>query len=391
MKRLITCAAAAAALLVGTNAAQAQSLFDLGVYGGVDYHYNWLDDVRGLGGNNNDDGLHPGFAGLVGAHATFWATPRFGVRTNVSYSDVDLPQGSAPRPVNAWFYDLNLVFRPFMTSVDGGGGLLGSSYVWLGGGAFTANPPGQGLGCVQPYVVQGACLPIDWRKATVGQGAAGIGFDIFSLTNAIGLFVEAGGNVYDSPFHTGPGWAPTPATGAAAKDTYGVTGRLAAGLKLAFGALAPAVVPVPVAPAPPPPPPAPAPPPPPATREITVCVVEGNALRTVTATFNPATGDTMVAGQRFATAHPATAPTYAAGANWYVQSDQMRFTDRDWVRFGVTRVIQPAQLQRVGEVQGTQVFAETGATAPYQVLYVPVRPGCEFQPFQPRAALRPRG
>ena len=120
-------------------------------------------------------------------------------------------------------------------------------------------------------------------------------------------------------------------------------------------------------------------------------MVEGGQLRTVTATFNPATGDTMVTGQRFGTAHPATAPTYAAGAGWFVQGDQMAFNNREWVRFGVTRVIQPGQLQRVGEVQGTSVFAETGATAPYQVVYVPVRPGCEFQPYQPRAALRPRG
>lgn len=41
--------------------------------------------------------------------------------------------------------------------------------------------------------------------------------------------------------------------------------------------------------------------------------------------------------------------------------------------------------------QGVSLFAESGATMPHQVLYVPVRPGGEFQPYQAREQLRPRG
>ena len=69
----------------------------------------------------------------------------------------------------------------------------------------------------------------------------------------------------------------------------------------------------------------------------------------------------------------------------------MAFSDRTWVKFGVTRVIQPPQLQRVGEVNGTPLFAEAGRESPFEVVYVPVRPGCEFQPYQPREVIRPRG
>jgi len=111
----------------------------------------------------------------------------------------------------------------------------------------------------------------------------------------------------------------------------------------------------------------------------------------VTASFRPATNDTVIGGQAFAQAHPASAPDYAAGANWFIQSDTMAYSDRTWVKFGVTRVIQPPQLQRVGDHMGTSVFAEAGRQAPFEVLYIPVRPGCEFQPYQPRAAIRPRG
>jgi hypothetical protein len=41
----------------------------------------------------------------------------------------------------------------------------------------------------------------------------------------------------------------------------------------------------------------------------------------------------------------------------------------------------------VTEYQGVPIFAEQGAMAPHNVLYVPVRPGCEMQPYQPRTAV----
>jgi hypothetical protein len=122
-----------------------------------------------------------------------------------------------------------------------------------------------------------------------------------------------------------------------------------------------------------------------------VCVVQNGAVQAISATYRPTQRDTVVNGTPFAQAHPATAPNYAAGASWFIQSSDMTFDTRQWVKYGVTRVVQPPQLQRAGEFQGTPVFAEAGATAPFSILYVPVRPGCEFQPFTPREVIRPRG
>lgn len=385
MKRLMTSAAVAAVLVAGTGSgAQAQgggaSLFDLGVYGGVAYHYNWLDNIPRLAGND-DDALNPGFSPNFGAHATFWAAPAFGIRTNVNYSPIDMPVGAAPDFVNGWFYDLNLVLRPWIGST---GSALSSLYVFLGGGAFTANPPGEGS-CMHPFGASGACLAGDWRVSTVGQGTAGLGMDLFSLTNAIGLFVEGSANVYDSPFHV--------RENSTIDDTYGVTGRLVAGLKLALGGAAPPPMTVPVSPTPPPPPPPPMPQPtPPALQNISVCVVQGGQLTTVSAQYNPATGDTTVAGgARFSTQYSAAAPTYAGGATWFINTDSVTFNNRQYVKFGVTRVIPATQLTSGGTVQGTTVFTESGAASPAQVIYVPVRPGCEFQPYQLRTTIQPRG
>jgi len=394
MKRLLTSAAAAAVMLAGSGSgAQAQgaaSLFDLAVYGGIGYDYNWLTNLISAG--QRSDRLSPGFAPGVGASATFWAADAFGVRSNVWYQDTDLPEGARPQIVNSWFYDLSLVMRPWVARTEGSR-LLSSLYVFVGGGGFTANPPGSGLGCVEPYAqAAGACLAVDWEKSTVGQGTAGFGWDVFNLTDNIGLFTELAGYVYDSPFHTGRGWTGRTVAGAEDRDTYGMTGRFTAGLKFSFGERSPVVVAPPLPPPPPPAPPAapPAPPPPPAMRDISVCVVTNTGLQTVTATFNPANNDTTVAGgTRFSTQYPATAPTYAAGATWFINTDAIRLNNSEFVKFGVSRLISNAgQLQRVGEFQGTPIFAEMGATRPYQVLYVPLRPGCEFQPYSPRPRVR---
>lgn len=391
MKRFLTSAAAAAVLVAGTGSeaqAQSASLFDLGLFGGVAYNYNWLD-LEGASGMPADVGetLNPGWAPLLGANATFWATPTFGVRTNVFYMDIDLPDGSAPESINGWMYDLDLMIRPWIER-DDMGTLMQSMYFFLGGGGFTANPPGEGPGCVSPYLNAGACLALESDKSSVGQGTFGLGFDVMELASKVGLFAELGAHVYDSPFHTGPAWTGQPEND---RDTYGITPRLTAGIKFGFGELFPPVVPVapPPAPAPVTPPPAPAP----TTRDITICVVDTSGqLADVTATFTPSTGDTTVNGRAFSTAYPTSTPTYASGATWYINNDSITINGQEYVRFGVARVITPpSQLTRVGEYQGTGVWAQTGEEAPYQVLYVPLRPGCEFQPYQLREEIRVRG
>jgi opacity protein-like surface antigen len=162
-----------------------------------------------------------------------------------------------------------------------------------------------------------------------------------------------------------------------------------AGLSLLLGGRRPAPLPVP----PPPPPPAfvqppalPPPPPPPAPMPTTinVCVVENGALRNVQAQYSSATGDTTVAGRPFGQAYPATAPSYAAGATWFIQGDQITVGGRRFVKFGLPRVVGVNELARSGEYQGVPVFAETGMARP-DVVYVAVRPGCEFQPYQTEA------
>ena len=117
MKRFLTSAAAAAMLVAGTGSgARAQTVFDLGVYGGGQWSSNWF--------SIGDEGLGVGPGPIFGAAATFWTTPTFGVRLHGSYFPTGQPQdsdenfGDAEENLNNWFADLDLVFlfsRPGQT------------------------------------------------------------------------------------------------------------------------------------------------------------------------------------------------------------------------------------------------------------------------------------
>jgi hypothetical protein len=128
-----------------------------------------------------------------------------------------------------------------------------------------------------------------------------------------------------------------------------------------------------------------------ATREIRVCVVEGMVLRQVAARVDPATGDTTVRGVPFAEAHPATAPTYAASATWFINDEPIEIAGRRYVKYGLPRNegiifglqgdVEGVPTRHRGEFQGTPLFIEPGADWPARTIYVPVRPGCSFQAY----------
>jgi hypothetical protein len=112
------------------------------------------------------------------------------------------------------------------------------------------------------------------------------------------------------------------------------------------------------------------------TRDIRVCVVDNGQLREVTARYNTRTGDTTYTGT------PPGTTGYAAGATWYINNEPITVNGRRYVRYGLPRVLGVNEVTRTAEYQGVSVFAEAGAMGTPEVLYVPVRAGCEFQPYQ---------
>ncbi|HEX8670697.1 MAG TPA: hypothetical protein VF710_02360, partial [Longimicrobium sp.] len=225
------------------------------------------------------------------------------------------------------------------------------------------------------WLANGVCVSTHRDYATVGQGTVGVGADFFPF-GPVTLFGEVAVHGYDSPAHVNEN--------AAGEDKFTFTPRAVLGLKALFGDILP---PPPVIETPPPPPiietpPAPivVPPTPPADQPIQVCVVQDGNLSQMEAMYNPTRGDTTVNGQPFATAHP-MGTQYAANATWFINNEPVMFQNRRFVKYGLPRVLGVNEVTRVGEFQGVSLFAETGQTRP-DVVYVPVRPGCEFQPYQ---------
>jgi hypothetical protein len=169
----------------------------------------------------------------------------------------------------------------------------------------------------------------------------------------------------------------------------------------------------------------PAPPPPPAEEAITVCVVNPSTdeLQSVSAIYIPSQRDTMVVvnGQRqeFHDVFPNTPPLYVANADWYRTGRPLTLTvgshRAEWVTYGGPRMIEPSDLALLGTLNGTPVYAASSDVADIRsdleelrqarqerdleaiarassklrdeiqeldVVYVPLEPGCVFQPMR---------
>jgi hypothetical protein len=74
--------------------------------------------------------------------------------------------------------------------------------------------------------------------------------------------------------------------------------------------------------------------------------------------------------------------------DWFVNNEPVMLNNRRYVRFGLARTIAAAELESVGMFRNVPVFAQLGTARPAEVVYLPVRPGCELQPFNYEPAVR---
>lgn len=164
-----------------------------------------------------------------------------------------------------------------------------------------------------------------------------------------------------------------------------ITVPLIAGLCAACG---PRAVPEPPDPAPAPAPASapvarPSPPPPAERRDIIICVLHRGRLVEVRALYHRATGETITMDSLpFSYVYPLTGE-YASVAGWYVNREPIRFRGRRYVRYGHPRVLGVNEVWRMGEYRGVGVYVDgldIAERAP-RIIYLPVRRGCEFQPY----------
>ncbi|WP_420128015.1 hypothetical protein [Longimicrobium sp.] len=103
-------------------------------------------------------------------------------------------------------------------------------------------------------------------------------------------------------------------------------------------------------------------------------------MRVIFVPWKPGTGDTLSTDSLpVSTLAPVTS-VYASAAEWYVNNEPITVGGRPYRRNGLPHVVGDGDVVKVGEFRGVGVYAEVADTAVVRV-YLPTRPGCEFQPY----------
>ncbi len=110
------------------------------------------------------------------------------------------------------------------------------------------------------------------------------------------------------------------------------------------------------------------------TRE-TLCLATGIGVE-VSVT---ASGDTLLGPSWISVAdlRPGLvfAGSYAEGREWFITDEPFRFENREYARMDGNGRPNCAEIVQVGEYGGVAVFADRSAERPFEMVYVPLRPG----------------
>lgn len=91
--------------------------------------------------------------------------------------------------------------------------------------------------------------------------------------------------------------------------------------------------------------------------------------------------DSTYQGQPIARAFPADS-TYAGNASWYRNTEPLSLLGDHYLMYGLPRILGTTDVVPITTYRGVTVFAEPGADPGRpEVVYLPTRPGCEFQPY----------
>jgi hypothetical protein len=441
MKNAIRILAAGAVLMALTaGGAESQTYrWDVGVNGGHSW-YSWMLDSEQA---NFDGDVRFRQGWLAGAQLGFWATPRIGVRANMTYTDRPLvgagmggERQNLIEHVNLWSGSADLMIR----AAEPNQSWFGPEwlpYLALGLGGKWHNPAGQNTvagtnpdlvdGTVfQPFTAGGAAGPwLFLDEGPVLMGLVGLGTDV-RLSPNFALRIELNDRIYRPDLYTAqPTETPNQFTRGerVARTVHEVGVQL--GAHLLFGLQPPPPVLAPPAPPPPPPPPPPAPPPPPPApveESVMVCVVDPAApggLRMQPAIYRFEQRDTVVvqAGERIPLRQAIGEVPVVRDAGWYIRGEpfvMMAGTQRmEFVTYQTPRQIEADRLTYLGRFNGMPVYGDRDqvqrisddlarihataagddlnvilrdnrnirdAVADLEVLYVPMQPtGCVFQ------------
>ena len=122
---------------------------------------------------------------------------------------------------------------------------------------------------------------------------------------------------------------------------------------------------------------------------ITECIIENGEAKNIKADYNSSTGQKsiVVNGVRkpLDEAYPLEGKGYVAKVNWYTNNDSIKVKGITYKKYGLPRVFSVTEVTKGGNYQGYDYFVDVEKGAKQntpEVIYLPVRRGCEFAPYQ---------
>jgi hypothetical protein len=83
-------------------------------------------------------------------------------------------------------------------------------------------------------------------------------------------------------------------------------------------------------------------------------------------------------------------PVYVGQASWFINHSPVVFKGRKYAKYGLPRVLNSTDVVPIGKYKKVGVFAEPKSKKTPEVIYLLVREGCEFQPYQITPPAPPR-
>lgn len=115
----------------------------------------------------------------------------------------------------------------------------------------------------------------------------------------------------------------------------------------------------------------------------TLCVLRGWEIESIDVGFG-FNGDTIHQGRPYREAL-GNQLGYASERSWYATDAAIPFRGRMWKKVWRPLVLGRGQIERADSYDGVPIFVARGDTA-VAAMYVPVSPGCVFQPYFPSEA-----
>lgn len=112
-----------------------------------------------------------------------------------------------------------------------------------------------------------------------------------------------------------------------------------------------------------------------------LCVLRDGQLAEVVVEYRLATSDSVYQGVPVEQAFPLS-DGYAQPHEWFRRSEPVEVRGRRYDRIGPSRYLPPRDLVRAGEYRGVPVFMARDEPGEPDHVYLPIRPGCEFQAYR---------